>query len=656
VRDLKQALLTLAKQYKLQSGDMDLSRAQFREFVRQVPLLYFILSCNAAAVSVVYSRFADPVLSSVFPVLLCSIAAVRGIWWSRHRDASFSDAEILRHIRTTGRLAVVMTTAFMVWGLLLYPYGDVHAKGHLTFFLALTQITSVFCLMPLRSAALSVATLATMPFFAFFMLADGGRMVPEALMLALVAAGMIIILYRYNRTFSKLIRSKRILLQRQEETQKLSDDNRRIAFTDPLSGLPNRRALLARLEEVASIDRSRVQSLAVIFIDLDGFKVINDVHGHQFGDNLITSVGAVLDALRPAQSMLVRMGGDEFALLVEGGTAAGQAALFADQAMARLNLPLSVNGRLVHIGASIGIAADEERLVSPFELLRQADTAMYAVKANGKGGIQCYDTTLDEGRAWRRQIEQEIAGGLDRGEFSVVYQPIIDARHHGVVGVEALVRWPGRPAGELLPDEFIGIAESGGLIQALGMYVLERACRETRGIEGLRLNVNVAPAQFSHPDFERQVKQILALTGFEPKRLELEITERHLIDQPDRAQIAINGLKALGVSFALDDFGTGFTSLTYLQSYGFSCVKIDRMLIKRLESDSKAHYLVSGLVQMAKGLDVRVVAEGVETEQTAQVLKAAGCNELQGYYFGRPESLSNARPGVPAAETATVAA
>jgi diguanylate cyclase (GGDEF)-like protein len=642
VFNLKRALFTLASQYRLEVSDMDLARAQFREFVHQVPLLYFILSCNAAAVSLTYSQFADPMLSSVFPIVLCSIAAVRGTWWSRRKQSVFSDAEIQRHIRTTGTLAVVMTTAFMAWGLLLYSYGDVQAKGHLTFFLALTQISAVFCLMPLRSAALSVATVGTAPFFVFFMLADGGGKVPEAIMLALVAGGMVIILYRYNRTFSKLIRSQSILRQRQAETQKLSDENRQIAFTDPLSGLPNRRALLARLESVSEQSGLGPDSLAIVFIDLDGFKVINDVHGHQFGDDLITRVGHILESVRPLQGMLVRMGGDEFALLIEGSDAAATAREFAEQALTRLTLPLKIRGRALQVGASIGIAVAEVDTNGPFELLRRADTAMYAVKANGKGGIRAYDSSLDEGRILRHQIEREIASGLGRNEFDVVYQPLVDARDFSTIGVEALVRWPGRPAGPLNPDEFIGIAEGSGLIQALGMYVLERACRETRDIEGLRVSVNVSPVQFSHPDFERRVMLVLDATGLAPERLQLEITERHLIDYPERARRAIDSLRAIGVGFALDDFGTGFTSLAYLQSYGFTCVKIDRSLTKRLQSEQKAGHLISGLVQLAKGLDLRVVAEGVEDEPLAQMLKMAGCNELQGYHFGRPASLAQA--------------
>lgn len=631
----------LLSQYRLQAEDMDLCRAQFREFVHQVPLMYIIVSWNAVAVAFTYREHAGPVLSCGVALVLCAVAFVRARWWRRNGERNFTDAEIIRQIQKTGMLAIVLTALFTFWVIILYPHGDTLSKAHITFFLALTQISSVFCLFPLRSAALSVATIAAVPFLIYFSLADNSRMLTQAIMLALVAGGMVNILYKYNATFSKLIRSRHILHQRQLETQKLSDENRKIAFTDPLSGLPNRRALLSRLEEIAAQPDRKPGHLAMVFVDLDGFKVINDFHGHQFGDHLITEVGATLSSLCGEHSMLVRMGGDEFALLIEGKDAGEAAQQFAAIALERLMQPVTILDRQFQIGASIGVATDETGTTVPFELLRQADTAMYAVKANGKHGIQLFDKALDEGKMWRHQIEQEIAAGLGRSEFDVVYQPIVDSRSEAVVCVEALVRWPGRPGGPLTPDEFIGIAEGSGTIQALGMYVLERACREVRYIRGLKLSVNVSPTQFNNPDFCKHVQEILSLTGFPPERLQLEITERHLIDYPERASQAIDTLRDLGVSFALDDFGTGFTSIAYLQSFGFSCVKIDRSLTKRLEHDPKAGFLISGLIQMARGLDVSVVVEGVENAGLAATLKATGCKHLQGYHFGHPGPLRN---------------
>jgi diguanylate cyclase (GGDEF)-like protein len=533
----------------------------------------------------------------------------------------------------------------MGWGCTLYSYGDLEMRSHVIFFLALTQIACVFLLMPLRSAALGVSSLGLIPFFFYFLLVDHHRMWVEAVIHGLVGFGMVATLLRYNRSFSQLIQSQRSLYRRQEETQQLSDENRRIAFTDPLSSLPNRRALLARLDALSGTVPRAPHGIAIVFIDLDGFKIVNDGHGHQFGDALINRVAELLGALCPDDGLLVRMGGDEFAVLLHCANATLHATRFADRALDQIARPLTVQSRKVQIGASIGIAADTSGEISPYELLRRADTAMYYVKERGKGGSQHYVPSLDRDRLRRQTIEQEIEAGLTNHEFMVAYQPQVDASSGACVGAEALVRWPGRPAGALPPEEFIEIAELGGLIHRLGLFVLRQACTELLPHPHLMLSVNISPAQLRQIDFESDIVQVLRQTGFPPHRLQLEITERYLIDHPERARTAINRLKALGVSFALDDFGTGFASIAYLRSYGFDCVKIDKSLSAKLGQESKAALLISGMVNIALALDMHVVAEGVETRDQADLLRAAGCHRLQGFLFGKPESADSlARP------------
>lgn len=538
-------------------------------------------------------------------------------------------------------MAVVMTALFILWGLLLYPHGDPYARGHLSFFLAMTTLACIYCLMPLPSAALWVATTAMLPFVGYFAVADAGRMRVEAVNFALIGSAMLVLLYRQHRSFAALIQSRRDLHLRQAETQKLSDENRRIAFTDALSGLPNRRAMLARIDEIHASSHPGADRLAVVFIDLDGFKDVNDRHGHEFGDALIRKVGARLSALCPAGAMLVRMGGDEFALLVEREGAGAIALLAAQRALEALAQPIQIGRAQCYIGASIGLAADGDGATSSYELLRQADAAMYRVKAAGKGGVLVYDPVFDAEREHRHRIEREIRQGLDSGHFDVVYQPLVHADTAHMLGVEALVRWPGRSDGALPPAEFIEIAECSGLIQELGLFVLERACRQWLPHHQYELSVNISPAQFRHKDFEAQVARVLATTGFPPQRLCLEITETYLIDHPERAQSAIEALRAMGVKVALDDFGTGFASIGYLQSFGFTAVKIDRSLVADLGQNARAALMISGMVFMGKGLGLKVVAEGVESEQQAAMLRLAGCHQLQGYHFGRPGPLAD---------------
>lgn len=294
----------------------------------------------------------------------------------------------------------------------------------------------------------------------------------------------------------------------------------------------------------------------------------------------------------------------------------------------------------MQVGASIGLAGNGD-LVSAHELLRRADTAMYHVKMSGKGEIAVYDAAFEQGRLHRLEIEQQIGEGLAKRQFDVFYQPVVDANTRAIVAVEALIRWPRRPAGPIDTQQVIEIAELTGQIHPLGLFVLDRACRDILSWDNVKLSVNVSPAQFRDPGFERQILHVLEQTKFPPHRLQLEITEGYLLTHPENAIRAIKAFKAMGISIALDDFGTGFTSIHYLRSYGFSHVKIDKSLLAGLPHDKRATLLVTGAINLARGLDMRVVAEGVEHEEQAAILSASGCDELQGYLFGKPMPVSD---------------
>lgn len=627
--------------FRLDTSDAELARAQFRSFSVHMPLLYAILVCNAVAITVSFFNLQMMVKTVVLPAVICSIAISRAVWWWRQGDpAKLTDAQIGHYLRRTCTLAVLMTIAFEVWCIWVYQDGDPYTKGNLTFFLGLTEVSTVFCLMPLRAAAMRVAVASTFSFVFYFSWADGGHMLSQAIVLCLVGTGMVVVTHRYNQSYAALILSQRTLHMRQLETEKLSEENRRIAFSDSLSGLPNRRELLTRLDRLEARVDLMPDSLALIFIDLDGFKAVNDEHGHQAGDALIRSVCIRLGQHCPRHATLARVGGDEFAVVLEmpAGRAGAEeeARKLAATLLEEIALPVLVDRHVLQVGASIGLAANRDATGRPRELLRRADTAMYHAKTQGKGQVAIYDAGFDEGRLRRLAIESQIGRGLARGEFEVFYQPIVDADRGAVVSVEALVRWPRRPEGELPPDEFIDIAEATGQIHPLGLFVLERACRDIGPLGDLKLSVNVSPAQFRDSTFERQVAHVLEQTKFPPHRLQFEITEGYLLANPERVLRAVDAFKANGMSIALDDFGTGFTSIHYLRSYGFSHIKIDKSLLEGLAPGSKATMLVTGAITLACGLDMQVIAEGVENETQAQVLRAAGCHELQGYLFGRP--------------------
>jgi periplasmic sensor diguanylate cyclase/phosphodiesterase len=419
---------------------------------------------------------------------------------------------------------------------------------------------------------------------------------------------------------------------------------RRVARTDWLSHLPNRRALIETLERVSL--RGDIDVKSVVFIDLDGFKDVNDIYGHGVGDDLIVMLAKVLNERVPAGGMLARLGGDEFAMTVGGDHSEALAAGFAAEVLDVLSAPVRLGERTIHIGASIGIASGTLIECSSSELFRRADIAMYHSKITGKGRITYYDAELNSAREQQLAIENQIRSGLERQEFDVWYQPIMDADSLKMVGVEALVRWPRRPDGELGPDTFITIAETSGLIYRLGQFVLRRACQDLEPFSDLTLSVNISPAQFRDPEFEDKVAAALEATRFPAGRLQLEVTETYVLENPERARAAIANLKALGTAVALDDFGTGYSSIGYLRRFNFDTIKIDKSLAGLVDNDEQAAALVSGTVRIAKALGMAVVAEGVENEKQMQLLRLAGCDRLQGFWFSQPmpiEAISAGR-------------
>lgn len=414
---------------------------------------------------------------------------------------------------------------------------------------------------------------------------------------------------------------------------------REIALTDWLSHLPNRRALIEQLERISRRGDRDIKT--VVFIDLDGFKDVNDIYGHDVGDILIIRIADMLQTLVPPGGMLARMGGDEFAMTVGGVHSEASAFAFAGSVLDYLSTPIRIGDRTLHISASLGIASGTLQEKTSSELFRQADIAMYHSKITGKGRITHYDAELSSAREYQLSLENDIRHGLEHDEFEVWYQPIVCARSQAMVGVEALVRWPRRAKGELMPDAFITIAETSGLIYSLGQFVLARACRDLLAHNDLKLSVNISPAQFRDPEFEEKVSSVLKSSGFPPARLQLEVTETYVLERPERARAAISALKALGTAIALDDFGTGYSSIGYLRRFNFDTIKIDKSLAGLVDDDDQAAALVGGTIRIASALGMTVIAEGVETEKQMKLLRLAGCDQLQGFYFSEPMPLSS---------------
>ncbi len=409
------------------------------------------------------------------------------------------------------------------------------------------------------------------------------------------------------------------------------------ARVDALTGLPNRVFLLEVL--TSHLPSAKPSELALMYVDLDGFKNVNDTYDHETGDKLIRAIATGISSLLAGQGIVARLGGDEFAILITGKDVLARAGAIAKNVLAFVQQPFDIAGRIANVGASIGVAVLGNDRIEAAELMRRADIAMYDAKDSGRNQWHQFNAELDGKRSERLTIAAELRDFIARGEFDIAYQPMVDALTHRVFGVEALARWPASSPQRVKPSRFIPIAEEHGLIDALGSLILRHACRDMAGREELRLAVNISPLQLNNPGFIANVKRIAADTGFDLARLEVELTETVLIKNPKRAKEVIRELQACCALVALDDFGTGYASVGYLRQFAFDKIKLDRSLTHGVAKDTALQQVVQGTALIARGLSAVVAAEGVELEEEAQLMHLAGCNLLQGYHFGEPQAI-----------------
>jgi diguanylate cyclase (GGDEF)-like protein len=409
-----------------------------------------------------------------------------------------------------------------------------------------------------------------------------------------------------------------------------------VALHDELSGLSNRRGITRALNRALAEPVPPGHGVALIYADLDRFKEVNDTFGHEIGDRLIRAVGAGFAQLAADKGTLARLGGDEFAILLVCPNAAQVACDIAEFMIDMLRTPFDFEGRVISVGTSIGLVIPAAGETNAEEILRRADVAMYRAKAAGRNRLCVYEPIMDFERKQRQLMASDIKAAIDAGEMELHYQPYIDAATRTITGVEALIRWNRKGFEQVSPAVFIPVAEECGLIDELGRFVMGTACHQARLWPGIKMSINVSPAQFRNPTFVSTVERAVAAAGIDPSQIEIEVTESYLIDDPERAEEVITGLHRLGVSVSIDDFGTGYSSIGYLRRFIFNKLKIDRSLTTGLVTNYSAQRIVQATVLIAESLSLRVTAEGVENEGDATILRAAGCHEFQGFLFHRP--------------------
>ena len=428
-----------------------------------------------------------------------------------------------------------------------------------------------------------------------------------------------------------------VAVRDQRERLRSEQEIRRLAFTDTLTGLPNRTRYNAVLAARCASHRAGDGGFALITLDLDRFKMVNDLFGHESGDALLQRVAGRLRAILRDGDFVARLGGDEFALVADGLGSAERVQHLADMIVDLLSRPYLINGRVFDFGASAGVALCPGDGTDPCTLSRHADMALLRAKDDGKGTYRLFEPEMDARMQARRRMESGLRRAMQRGEFEVHYQPQVNTCTGTYDGAEALLRWRDPAGGLIPPSEFIPVAEETGLIVGLGDWVLQTACRDALDWpDGMRVAVNLSPVQVRDPNLAEMVAAVLRDTGLPGSRLELEVTESVLLQDGEATLDTLNRLHALGIRIALDDFGTGYSSLSYLRQYPFDKIKIDQSFIRQTPGDAGCAAILRAVVTMGISLGMATTAEGVETAAQMRFITSEGCNQAQGYLFSRP--------------------
>jgi diguanylate cyclase (GGDEF)-like protein len=442
---------------------------------------------------------------------------------------------------------------------------------------------------------------------------------------------------RVEERTSRLVDANQRLKVEIADRQESQARSQYLAYHDSLTGLGNRLLFKEQLEEAVKDVSVTPHPLAVLFLDLDGFKAVNDTLGHSVGDLLLKSVAAKLRDILPQTDRIARLGGDEFAILQISVTQPNSSIALAEKIIEIVGQPCSIDGHDVTVGASVGIAVARPGEMNTESFLKSADLAMYSAKSDGRGTYRMFDAEMDAIVQARRILEQDMRRALAQGDFRLFYQPLVNLQTKRVTAFEALMRWQHPERGAVPPAEFIPVAEEMGLIVPLGEWALRQACAEAVGWpDGISVSVNLSPLQFAKGNLVSSVVSALASSGLPASRLELEITETVLLEKTERNILILNQLRELGVRISMDDFGIGYSSIGYLRSFPFDKIKIDQSFVRDLMVDEGSLAIVRAIAGLGVSFGMTTTAEGVETEEQMRCLNLEGCIEVQGYLYSEP--------------------
>lgn len=613
------------------SDDPHIVIAQCAALSRLIPMMYFILVVNSWMLAASFWADAPRWLTFHVPVGLTLVCCIRLIVWWHSRGAALTLTRARRELNRLPVLTAILTVSFTTWAIALFPYGAQAARGHVIFYLTISMISTMFCLIHVRAAALLLAALAGTTTVVFLLLQRSLTAQAIALNVTLVAIAALIVIFIQNRDFIRMVKA-------QTRTEALSNENLRLANLDSLTGLPNRRAFFSELEAVFTRSRATAARLAVGIIDLDGFKPVNDLYGHAIGDRLLAAAASRLSALfAPEALFLARLGGDEFAFIITDAPSDGTLARHGNVISEALRTPFVLMETTVQISGSVGIAVYPEMASSAEQLYERSDYALFHGKANNRGITTLFSASHEDRINRDARIEQALKLADFEHELSIVFQPIVDIGRQRVLGFEALARWASPSLGIISPGLFIPIAERASIVGSLTRPLLRKALMAaTSWSPDLRLSFNLSAHDLTAAESVLAVIGIIGSSCFPASRLDIEITETAFAHDFEQVKRSIEMLRSLGCSISLDDFGTGYSSLSRLHALPLAKIKIDRSFVTGVDRNASSYKIVKSLLALSRDMGLDCVVEGVETPGELRTLKEMGVSMVQGFFYSPP--------------------
>jgi diguanylate cyclase (GGDEF)-like protein len=618
-------------------NDPALAVSQAVNLRQQVPLLYGLLLINSLAVAITHRSYAPAVLTVSVPAVLFTITAVRMVHWFRAaRNGPPSPEQARRQLRSITLLAAPVSIAYSTWSLALSPYGGAFEQAHVGLYISTTVIGCIFCLVVLPQAALLVAISVIPSFVIMCFMRQHLIFVTIGINVALVLAVMLRVLLNAFESYRRQVHSGAILSAQHEELQRLNEENRRLALTDSLTSLPNRRRFYADLDALTQDSPST--PFAVGVLDLDRFKPINDTYGHQVGDRLLVAVALRLRETASPGCRVYRLGGDEFGLLdfdVEGFERS------CERLLQQIQAPLQIGEVVTTVGGSLGIARYPEAGTRASDLFDRADYALYHAKHVNGGGVCVFTAALETAVRADRAIEVALQASRFEDELSIVLQPIVELATGRLGAVEVLARWTSPLVGEVSPAEFIAIAERSTVIHSITRTVISKGLKAAQQLpDDVAISFNISACDLTSATTLAFIRRKIEGAGIRPERIWIEVTETAVMRNADAAAEALRAFRDLGVRIALDDFGTGYSSLSYVHRLPLDKIKIDRSFVNDVGHE-EGDRITAAVITLCHTMGLECVAEGVETAAQMELLRKAGCEHAQGYLFSKPMAVED---------------